>query len=83
VWQALEWLERAATFIINQHKVQHAWVIVERESDDQRHQQLRLAGPSAAGDHAVNTVFLSLKLECAWAIPRDDANRDLEPVGVG
>ena len=81
--QLLERLERAAALEVHQDEVQDAGIVVERQPDDQRHQQLRLARSRAAGNQAMDAVLLGLQVHLARAVARHQAEGDLQPVGRG
>ena len=73
--------KRAAAFVVHQHEIQDARIVVERQADDQRHQQLGLAGAGAAGDQAVDAIVLGLQVHLAQPVARHHADRHAQPVG--
>ena len=73
ILKSLRNFERAAAFIIDQHEVENAGVVVEHQADNQGHQQFRFTGAGAAGDHPVDAVFLSFQLQRPLAVAGGDA----------
>ncbi len=79
VRQLAERLKGGAALEIDQHEVEDARVIADGHSGNERHQQLRLAGPGRAGDHAVHPVFFRREDQVAGLTAADEPDRNAQP----